>query len=283
MTDTGKGLAWSLSDGAPTSIPIGPAGLGPINLFATPMRAWVSPRFHGLENIPATGPALLVANHSLVALDCGLLIQEIVRLHGRVIRGLGDHGLMESARLRGLAQRVGSVRGSRENLRALLELGELVLVLPGGSREAFRRKHERYTLKWEGRNGFARAAIEAGVPIIPVAMVGANDAYDVVIDGEHPIMAPMRWIARRRQRPTLMPPVFRGLGPTLLPKPQRFYFSVGTPIDASAWRAEDLDRAEELRQVVQVALEKELNYLFAVRDRDRGRTLRGRLREAIAR
>ncbi|WP_280272601.1 lysophospholipid acyltransferase family protein [Nocardia wallacei] len=270
----------ALEDGTPLSIEVGRNDMRLIDVITAPLRVWVSPRFHGLENIPADGPALLVANHSLVALDGPLLIHEVLRRHGRLVRGITDHGLMDKPVMGKLVQRTGGVRGTREICRALLEHGEIVMVLPGGTREAFRRKHEKYVLKWEGRTGFARMAIEAGVPIIPIAMIGSNDAFDIVIDGHHALMWPLRRLGAAGPRQNPAPPLFHGLGPTLLPKPQRFYFSLGAPIDAAQWRGPD-DRAPELQSVVREALEKEFAFLFAERERDRGRTLWGRTRTAL--
>ncbi|WP_232542395.1 lysophospholipid acyltransferase family protein [Nocardia bovistercoris] len=262
-------------------ITFGPDDLRRVDRLVAPMRAWFSPRFYGLDNIPAEGPVLLVANHSMIAFDCGLLMTEIMHRHGRVVRGLGDHALMDRPAIRRAVQRIGGVRGTRENMRILLSRGEIVLVLPGGSAEAIRRKHERYALKWKGRTGFAEVAIETGARIVPVAMVGANDAYDVVVDGEHPLMWPMRWYAARRDRSAITMPIFRGLGPTLIPKPQRFYYSFGEPIDATRWRGAG-EGALELQSAVRVAVEKEFAFLFAERDQDPGRTMSGRGRQALS-
>jgi 1-acyl-sn-glycerol-3-phosphate acyltransferase len=268
------------------SISVSPKGIRRMDALAAPLRAWFSPRFHGLENIPTEGPALLVANHSLVALDGSLLMHEILRHHGRVLRGLGDHALMASPRVRRFVQRMGTVRGTRANCRALLENGQLVLVLPGGSREALRRKHETYVLKWEGRTGFAHTAIAAGVPIVPVAMIGSNDAFPVLVDGQHALMRPLRWLAKATgSDPELTPPLFHGIGPTFVPKPERFYYSVGEPIETTAWRDTEnpAAAATELQSLVRKALEEELTFLLAERDCDRGRTLRGRVLEALGR
>jgi 1-acyl-sn-glycerol-3-phosphate acyltransferase len=270
-----------LSDGAPLSISYTPTDVRRLDAIVAPLRAWVSPRFYGLENIPAEGPVMLVGNHSMVPLDVYLLNQELRRRYGRVLRGLGDDALMSPAFIRRYVQWHGGVRGSRENCLDLLAHGEMILVLPGGTREALRLKNERYVLKWDRRIGFARMAIEAGVPIVPIAMVGANDAYDVIIDGQHPLMAPLRRYGERQPRPNPAPPLFRGLGPTLIPKPKRFYFSAGSPIDAAQWRDTD-DRAAELQRVVRAGLEKEFAFLFAERAQDRGRSLWGRTRERWA-
>ncbi|GAA5082774.1 lysophospholipid acyltransferase family protein [Nocardia iowensis] len=271
-----------LSDGAPLAVSLTDSDLRVIEALLAPLRAWTSPRFYGLENIPAEGPVLLVGNHNLMGgIDAPLLLPEVLRRRGRLIRGLAENVLIAVPGLRHFLHRYGAVRGTRGNCLALLKRGDAVIVFPGGGREAVRRKNEKYVLKWEGRTGFARMAIEAGAPIVPIAMIGVDDAYDIVIDGDHPLLRPLRWtVEALGLNPELTPPLLRGLGPTAIPRPERFYFSAGAPIDPAPWRdAEDLgSAAKELRDVVRKALEEELKFLFAERARDSGRTLLGRMR-----
>ncbi|WP_228783736.1 lysophospholipid acyltransferase family protein [Nocardia cyriacigeorgica] len=271
-----------LSDGAPLSVSLSETDLRVIETLLAPLRAWTSPRFYGLENIPAEGPVLLVGNHNLLGgIDAPLLLPEVLRRRGRLIRGLAENVLIAVPGVRHLLHHYGSVRGTRQNCLALLERGEAVMVFPGGGREAVRRKNEKYHLKWEGRTGFARMAIEAGAPIVPIAMIGVDDAYDIVVDGDHPVLRPLRWVVEALGiNRELTPPLVRGIGPTPLPRPERFYFAAGAPIDPAPWRdAPDLGAAAvELRAVVRKGLEEELRFLFAERDRDAGRTLAGRVR-----
>ncbi|WP_378732120.1 lysophospholipid acyltransferase family protein [Nocardia brasiliensis] len=271
-----------LSDGAPLVVSLTDSDLRVIEALLAPLRAWTSPRFYGLENIPADGPVLLVGNHNLMGgIDAPLLLPEVLRRRGRLIRGLAENVLIAVPGLRHFLHRYGAVRGTRGNCLALLKRGDAVIVFPGGGREAVRRKNEKYVLKWEGRTGFARMAIEAGAPIVPIAMIGVDDAYDIVIDGDHPLLRPLRWtVEALGLNPELTPPLLRGLGPTVIPRPERFYFAAGAPIDPAPWRdAEDLgSAAKELRDVVRKALEEELKFLFTERDRDSGRTLLGRVR-----
>ncbi|MFE3544840.1 lysophospholipid acyltransferase family protein [Nocardia sp. NPDC059177] len=273
-----------LSDGAPLRPAPSEWEIRAFEAVFAPLRAWTSPRFFGLENIPADGPVLIVANHNLLGgLDAPLLMPAVLRSRGRLVRGLAEHVLMQPG-LRAILHRFGAVRGTRSNCLALLEQGEAVVVFPGGGREAIRRKGEKYVLKWEGRTGFARMAIQAGVPIVPLAMIGIDDAYDIVFDGQHPVMRPLRWTCDLLGiNPELNPPLVKGIGPTPIPRPERFYFSAGTPIDPTPWlEAEDVDgAAADLRDVVRKSLEEELQFLFTERDRDSGRSLTGRLRAAL--
>ncbi|WP_174189280.1 lysophospholipid acyltransferase family protein [Nocardia barduliensis] len=271
-----------LSDGAPLSVALTDTDLRLIDTLLAPLRAWTSPRFYGLENIPADGPVLLVGNHNLLGgIDAPMLLPEVLRRRGRLIRGLAENVLINVPGVRHLLHHYGVVRGTRSNCLALLRRGEAVMVFPGGGREAVRRKNEKYLLKWEGRSGFARMAIEAGAPIVPVAMIGVDDAYDIVVDGDHPILRPLRWTVQALGLSRdLTPPLIRGVGPTVIPRPERFYFSAGAPIDPGPWRnAGDMHAAAtEFRDVVRKALEEEMNFLFAERARDEGRTLVGRVR-----
>lgn len=277
----------TLSDGAPLSVSLTETDIRFVEALLAPLRAWTSPRFYGLENIPAEGPVLLVGNHNLLGgIDAPLLLPEVLRKRGRLIRGLAENVLIAVPGVRHLLHRFGSVRGTRSNCLTMLRRGEAVLVFPGGGREAVRRKNEKYVLKWEGRTGFAHMAIEAGAPIVPIAMIGVDDAFDIVVDGDHPVLRPLRWaVEALGLNRELTPPLLRGIGPTVIPRPERFYFSAGAPIDPAPWRDADdkATAAKELRDVVRKALEEELKFLFAERDHDSGRTLAGRLRGLLPR
>lgn len=273
-----------LSDGAPLDVTLDETDLRILETVLTPIRAWTSPRFYGLENIPDSGPVLLVANHNLLGgIDAPLLLPEVYRQRGRVIRGLAEHVLIAVPGVRHALHRYGSVRGTRDNCRALLRRGEAVIVFPGGGREAVRRKGEKYLLRWEGRTGFAQMALETATPIVPVAMIGVDDAYDIVLDRDDVAWRPLRLLVEALGIPhELTPPLVRGIGPTPIPRPERFYFSVGRPIDPEPWRDADIaEAAAQLAEVVHKSVEEELRFLLAERDRDRGRTLIGRLRELL--
>lgn len=282
---TAEGAPVTLSDGAPLQMTLSANDLRMFDVLTASVRMWNSPVFHGLENIPETGPVMLVGNHTLLGgVDGPLLVHEIYRRTGRVVRGLAENVLMRVPPVRELVHWIGAVRGSRENCRALLDNGQAVLVFPGGGREAMRRKGEKYQLKWEGRTGFARMAIETGATIVPTAMIGADDVFDVVFSGDHAVLLPLRrTVEVLGIRGNLTPPLMRGIGPTVVPRPERFYYSAGTPIETTAWRdATDPDAAAaELQQVVRKALEEEIIHLLAERERDAGRTLWGRVRGAV--
>jgi 1-acyl-sn-glycerol-3-phosphate acyltransferase len=271
----------ALTDGARVKWRAPAAELDALSALLAPWRALTDPVFFGSEHIPRRGAVLLVGNHTLFGLlDLPLMVDEIRRERGRFVRGLADHAHFAVPAWRDLLLRFGAVRGTRENCRALLTGGEAVLVYPGGGREVAKRKGEAYQLIWKQRLGFARLAIEAQVPIVPFAAVGAEESYDILIDADSPVLAPVKGIVERLGgRWELMWPVVRGVGLTPLPRPQRFYFAFGEPIATTRWRgrAEDARAQRALRDRVRRAVEERLAFALAEREGDPGRELLARL------
>jgi 1-acyl-sn-glycerol-3-phosphate acyltransferase len=132
----------------------------------------------GMDRIPA-GRALIVANHAF-GWDVALPMAAIWNRHGRRVWALGEHAWWKVPFVRRLAAAVGTVDGTRRNVDRLLESDELVLVLPGGLREAVKPRELRYRLLWGHRYGFVRAAILHQAPIVPLASIGADDLFDFV-------------------------------------------------------------------------------------------------------
>ena len=132
----------------------------------------------GLERLPA-GRALLVTNHAF-GFDAAFLMARIEATTGRRVWVLGEHAWWRVPGLRKLAAAAGTVDGTQENADRLLSSNELVLVLPGGLREALKPRELRYRLLWGHRYGFVRAAIRNQAPIVPVASLGADDIFELV-------------------------------------------------------------------------------------------------------
>jgi len=133
----------------------------------------------GLENIPKTGPVLLVLNHSLATYDVLLLATEIAEKTGRTPRPIVDRLFFKVPGVSHLATKAGLVEASRENARALLNDGELVIVLPGGMKEAIKPSTEKYEFQWDTRKGFVRMALETGATMVMGACPAADDIYTV--------------------------------------------------------------------------------------------------------
>jgi 1-acyl-sn-glycerol-3-phosphate acyltransferase len=134
----------------------------------------------GVERIPR-GRALLVANHAF-GWDVAFPMEAISRETGRDVWALGEHLWWKVPGLRRIAAAVGVVDGTRQNAEELLRADQLVVVLPGGLREAVKPRELRYQLLWGHRYGFVDVALRAGAPIVPLACVGADELFDFVGD-----------------------------------------------------------------------------------------------------
>ncbi|MCP2339672.1 lysophospholipid acyltransferase family protein [Actinomadura rupiterrae] len=262
------------------------------DLALRPWRAWTSPVFHGLENLPESGPALLVGNHTLYGVvDAPLIFFEIHRRRGVWVRSLADHAHWRIPGWRRVMDLGGSVDGTRDNCRALLNEGHMVVVFPGGAREATRARHECYQLQWERRLGFARLAVEAGCPIVPFGSVGAEEMFTTVLDSDSRLLAPARALTRSvlgdraRGRDDIMMPLSRGIGPTLVPRPERLYFRFGTPIDTAPWKGREQDdlAVTEVRDLARKSVQEIIDGLREEQAADRGRTPLRRLSRTITR
>jgi 1-acyl-sn-glycerol-3-phosphate acyltransferase len=242
------------------------------HLLLQPWQWLTAPKFFGLEHVSRERPALLVGNHTLFGvLDVPLLALALYEQRGVFVRPLGDHLHFRVPAWRDLLQRFGTVDGTPENCHALMRAGESVLVFPGGGREVFKHKGERYQLLWRTHMGFARLAIAHHYPIIPFAAVGAEECYDILADGDELRRTPLGpLIERLAPRPDLLPPLVHGLGPTWLPRPERFYFSFAPAIDTAQLEGREDDDATcfRLRERVRKAVEREIAFLLTERKRD---------------
>ena len=242
-----------------------------------PWRWLTAPTYTGLEHVPRDRPVLLAGNHTVMGLlDAPLMVLGLHDRLGIFVRALGDHIHFRIPGWRALLARYGVVEGDRDACRALMRAGESILVFPGGAREVFKRKGEKYHLIWGRRTGFARLAIERGYPIVPFAAVGAEECYDILLDAGDVLGTAVGPLLRRLiPRIDEMPPLVRGLGPTVLPRPQRFYFAFGAPIETTrfAGRHDDEATCFAVREQVRAAIETEIAGLRWERRRDPGRDL----------
>jgi len=200
----------------------------------------------GLENVPASGAALLVANHSGgLPYDGAMLIHVCHSLHPahRPLRPLVATFAVRSPWMRPVVARIGGVRASMRNALDLCERGHLVGVFPEGLRGIGKLYRERYRLTKFGRGGFVRLARAANVPIIPIAIVGAEET--------NPVVAKLTRLAKPFGLPYIpVTPIFPLLGPLgLLPVPAKWSIKIGEPISPSP-ADETLEVAEQVRSVV---------------------------------
>lgn len=132
----------------------------------------------GVGNIPADGPVLLVSNHSgNLPVDALMAQVAVHRGTGRWPRLLAGDVAYTVPGVGTLARRVGAVRADRTNAHALLDDGEIVADYPEGYRGLGKPYTDRYRLQRFGRGGFAALALRHNAPIVPVAVVGAEEIY----------------------------------------------------------------------------------------------------------
>ena len=181
----------------------------------------------GLGHIPDEGRALLVANHSgTLPYDGAMIMHAIRHEHSakRELRPLVEDFVFHFPYLGTLMNRIGGVRACQENAERLLESDQLVAVFPEGQKGIGKLYKERYRLQRFGRGGFVRLALKTDSPIIPTAVVGAEEI--------HPMLAKVTWLARSVGIPYLpVTPTFPMLGPLgLLPLPTKWFIAFGEPL-----------------------------------------------------
>jgi 1-acyl-sn-glycerol-3-phosphate acyltransferase len=243
-----------------------------------PARRITQPRVLGIERIPHR-PVLFVGNHSRYALlDLPVMMDELWTRRRIAVRPLGEHAHYALPVWRDLLTMCGMVRGTRANVRALMRDRQNILVFPGGTGEVFKGRGQDYRLIWKERLGFARLAIESGYPIVPFAAVGAEEMFHVLVDREMPVAAQVSALMRRLVGLPL-PPIPRGIGPTLIPRPERLYFWFGDPVDTSRYgdAGDDEAAARAVRDEVRAAVQAGIEVLRAERERDPPRGVLGRL------
>jgi 1-acyl-sn-glycerol-3-phosphate acyltransferase len=141
-------------------------------------RNWFRAEWEGLEKIPAHGGALLVANHAAaIPSDAPVIMHGIETEVGRPVYALADFLFRQTPVVGTVWSRVGGVAAHPDNAyRLLREQGELVLVFPEGTKGTGKTYGDRYRLRRFGRGGFVEIAMRAGVPIVPIAVVGAEES-----------------------------------------------------------------------------------------------------------
>ncbi|MFN8071521.1 MAG: lysophospholipid acyltransferase family protein [Mycobacterium sp.] len=243
-----------------------------------PIRKLINPKVYGIEHVPKRR-ALLVGNHTVMGmLDSPLMCAELWE-HGIIVRSLGDHAHFKIPVWREVLTACGVVDGTRAITSELMRRGEVILVYPGGGREVAKRKGESYKLIWKERMGFARLAIEHGYTIVPFAAVGAEEAVDIVLDGDNPLMAPTRLFVEKVLGSKDIMPITRGIGLTPIPRPERQYYWFGKPISTKSLHGQHHDDAvvRKVREQTKKAIEEGMGFLLVERENDPNRSVVKRL------
>ncbi len=151
-------------------------------LYDPMYRYWFRVEWEGFEHLPAQGGALLVANHAgAIPSDAPAIMHGIETQLGRPIYGLAEHLFRALPVVGTMWSRVGGVTANPDNAYRLLhDEHQLVLVFPEGTKGTGKTFGERYHLRRFGRGGFVEIAMRAGVPIVPLAVVGAEESMPIL-------------------------------------------------------------------------------------------------------
>ena len=219
----------------------------PINYFRATLE--------GREHLPREGGALVVGNHAFFGLDGVVLGMLVARETGRHPRFLGERNLWKVPGLGAILSSVGALPGEPAAATALLARGEIVIVYPGGVDDSFKGADEKHRLQWGQRAGFARVAMRARVPIVPVAGLGIDDMYAIV--GRE------RWLGRRLFGSSRYDfPIAFGAFGTLVPRRKKQTYVALSPIDTSGDPARPAD-VERVRAAAYEAIDARLRALRA--------------------
>lgn len=179
----------------------------------------------GLENVPDSGGALLIANHAGMVPTDGMMIAAACLMDRdppRFARGMAEFWFADQPFLGTLVSRMGSAIGTRGNCQKQLTHGDMVMVFPEGARGMHKTFDKAYQLQNFGL-GFLRMALEAKVPIVPVAVVGSEEQNPGILDS--PVLSKIMGLPHFP-----ITPFFPLLGPLgLLPMPVRYRIYFGKP------------------------------------------------------
>jgi 1-acyl-sn-glycerol-3-phosphate acyltransferase len=234
-----------------------------------PVRAlyerWFRVKMRGIEHVPSDGAALVVANHSGVLpfdalmLQVGILDEHPARRNLRVLSA----NMVYSIPLLGrIARASGHVPANPKEAERLLNSGELVGVFPEGFKGIGKPFRDRYQLQRFGRGGFAKLALQLGVPLIPCAIVGAEEIY--------PMVANWTEAASRLKLPYFpITPLFPWLGPLgAIPLPSKWLIEFCDPVRTDGFtpdQSEDDDVISELADKVKYVIATKIDELLAER------------------
>jgi 1-acyl-sn-glycerol-3-phosphate acyltransferase len=220
-------------------------------------RDWFRTEVSGVANLPEKGPALVVGNHSgTVALDALMLGTAVHQEtpQGRHLRLLGADLVFRMPIVSELARKSGSTVACNPDAERLMRFGELVGVFPEGFKGVGKNYTQRYKLQRFGRGGFVSAALRTGTPIVPAAIVGAEEIY--------PMLADLKPLARLLKLPYFpVTPTFPWLGPFgMVPLPSKWLIEFCEPIPTEHLtdQADDplviFNLADQVRETIQETL-----------------------------
>jgi 1-acyl-sn-glycerol-3-phosphate acyltransferase len=234
-------------------------------LLETLQKRWFRTIVRDVGHVPRDGRAMLVANHGGALPWDGLMLRLAVASEHparREVRWLVEDSVFHAPFLGATANRLGAVRACPENAERLLADDEVVAVFPEGDKGAGKPFAQRYELQRFGRGGYVRLALRTRTPIVPVAIVGAEET--------NPVLFSTRRLAKLVGLPSLpVTATFPWLGPIgLMPLPSRWVMLFGEPIDLSAYApatAEDPIAVQRISDEVRGAVQTLLSRALALR------------------
>ncbi|MCW3005792.1 MAG: acyltransferase family protein [Solirubrobacterales bacterium] len=223
-------------------------------------RIWFRCEVEGIENVPGTGGALLVSNHAgALPPDAAMITKAIREEHPqpRLVRPLVENFFKGYPGLSMLLPKIGCVPAHPANAHRLLaDEGQLALVFPEGRKGSEKLYKERYRLRRFGRGGFVETAMKAGVPIIPIAVIGAEEAQPIFAH-----VSALQKLTKLIYFP--ITPTFPALGPlaALAFLPAKFKIRFLEPVrtdDMGAAPWEDASLVQEVAQEIRARIQEEL-------------------------
>jgi 1-acyl-sn-glycerol-3-phosphate acyltransferase len=205
------------------------------HLLLPPLRPlydkWFRVETRGMDNVPDTGGALVVANHSgALPLDALMTAVALLDHHPaqRHLRMLGADLVFKLPVVAPVARKAGNTLACNADAERLLSAGELVGVWPEGFKGIGKPFRERYKLQRFGRGGFVSAALRTGAPIIPCSIVGAEESYPMI--GNAKTLARLLGLPYLPVTPTF--PLLGALG--AVPLPSKWLIEFGEPIETAS-------------------------------------------------
>jgi 1-acyl-sn-glycerol-3-phosphate acyltransferase len=230
-------------------------------------RYWFRVEQEGVDNVPAEGGALLVSNHSgALPPDAPMIMQAIRHEHShpRPVYMLGEHWFKGYPGVGMLTNKIGLVAAHPANAQRLLrDEGRLALVFPEGLKATRKLYWQRYKLRRFGRGGFVKTALRSGVPIVPVAVVGAEEAMPIF--AHVPLLQRLTGLIYFPINHAF--PQF-GLAASLMYLPAKFKIRFLEPITLDGYGpedADDLELVQTLAEEVRGRIQTEVDRLVASR------------------
>jgi 1-acyl-sn-glycerol-3-phosphate acyltransferase len=221
-------------------------------------KSWFRVEVSGIENLPKSGAALVVANHAGVLPFDGLMTAVAVRdkhpAH-RDLRLLAADMVFDMPMIGQAARKAGHTMACTADAQRLLAAGELTAVFPEGYKGLGKHFKDRYKLQRFGRGGFVGAAVRTKAPIVPCSIVGSEEIY--------PMIADVKLLARLFGLPYFpVTPLFPLAGPAgMVPLPSKWHIQFGKPIPTADYdesAAEDpmitFELTDEVRETIQQTL-----------------------------